>query len=815
MRLAHHLVGLIVHTEVLAPSITRMTVLFSVVSREPFACAIPLQEAMMGSAGHAATAGSAVQRQRPLLYTHDESSSCTGTDQATVLRDRCHKVSLQIAEAIAFCHSRSIILQGIAPGHSIWTSPNEDFETKLVVDWTLARTGVVSTRPVPIIAARSEQKAWLYDPPSPSCASRSELQVPWLEHAPHTYRSPESARHSDNLIMRKDDGALSSRPSSAVQDLVDIHTKCDDDCGAYSYTPVVTPATSDNYAWALVTLQMHEFGRCWDSGKGENGICAFENYLKKKRDVGLMSTDDLAAWAASVERTEWRGGRLNSFRPLRRSEDEGLPMPHGIEDRGAVCADTIVRRSRLCGSRIVQLSTIQKLVKEFPMNTAGTGGASIRLLWQQIRGGLQRITMSPCLERACGSCLAPEYSSRPCTMADVVDMIQIETLGVDGVEGSRGTVESLHVAQTLVRLGEALESRGTSLGNGGVKTQYQAATEVAPHSLEAWRNLARIQYTLREFSFAAESYKKLSELVPQRQRSGILELIDDCRRKHRFWGDAGGVPTTTAVVADTRSSGQGAKISTMRQGSSRKRIACASSKSEPTLPPANSSSTRPRAISFEKSEATGSSPLTPVRPRGVSDPPVRERASSFKALVHLAFRPSNIDATAPQQRLSAANEGDPQLQVKRRDSLSGMLIIKDEDGRPVLDGNMRGDSALAGLCIAFVADEEPTSPNVAIRARTPSTRQKRVPFPDNSNSELPPLDHDPQNDALSPPKTKPQQVHSKLPQLDSSLDSSNSRTLLKQLSAKLGFVAEKVGSSARNLLLDSSQRRSGSSSRLL
>ena len=166
----------------------------------------------------------------------------------------------------------------------------------------------------------------------------------------------------------------------------------------------------------------------------------------------------------------------------------------------------------------------------------------MRRLWQQIRGGLQRVTMSPELERAVNACLSKDFTARPSTMALVLDMMQatnargspadLDEAELPDESDTTATVDSLHVARMLNRIGEALDTRGACTRQAAA--EYKAATEVEPSFADALSNLARTQYVMREYANAADSFAKLAELVPLRQKTKILLLVDDCLRKHRF-----------------------------------------------------------------------------------------------------------------------------------------------------------------------------------------------------------------------------------------------------------------------------------------
>ena len=62
-------------------------------------------------------------------------------------------------------------------------------------------------------------------------------------------------------------------------------------------TPLVTPATSDNWAWALITLQMHEFGDVGTVGVARTARKRSQPSAQA-RDVAAWQTTQLARWAS-------------------------------------------------------------------------------------------------------------------------------------------------------------------------------------------------------------------------------------------------------------------------------------------------------------------------------------------------------------------------------------------------------------------------------------------------------------------------------------------------------------------------------------
>ena len=151
---------------------------------EPFSHAMSLDEAMMGPQGASSMghSSSQVQRQRPALYL-DEDDRGDAETLAAVLRRRCRSVATQIAEALAFCHSRSIIVNGLSPVHSVLVSPMRNFECKIFIDWGLARCAKAVESVVPV-TVRSRANVRNLCP----LQQRVGLEAPWVEHAPASYR---------------------------------------------------------------------------------------------------------------------------------------------------------------------------------------------------------------------------------------------------------------------------------------------------------------------------------------------------------------------------------------------------------------------------------------------------------------------------------------------------------------------------------------------------------------------------------------------------------------------------------------------------
>ena len=789
---------------------------------EPFSHAMSLDEAMMGPQGASSMghSSSQVQRQRPALYL-DEDDRGDAETLAAVLRRRCRSVATQIAEALAFCHSRSIIVNGLSPVHSVLVSPMRNFECKIFIDWGLARCAKAVERVVPV-TVRSRANVRNLCP----LQQRVGLEAPWVEHAPASYRSPESARHTRALMrsLRASNGMMAMPHCPSEHIVIPLgdaeNVKC--------YTPLVTPATSDNWAWALITLQMHEFGRCWDGGCGEDGAKAFANYQRKARDVAAWQTNELARWAANQPTSGAPALGMTS------GGDQGTPQSsHFTRDdlartSSAVDLEEIVRRSRLSGSRVAQLSTFQELVTAFPLNTAGSGG-NVRHLWQQIRGGLQRVTMSPELERAVNACLSNDFTTRPSTMNQVLDMMQAPNAHAPPADpdeagphdsDTTATVDSLHVARMLNRIGEALETHGACTRQAAA--EFKAATEVEPSFADALSNLARTQYVMREYANAADSFAKLAELVPLRQKPKILLLVDDCLRKHRFHfgpmhssspklgGTTVPKPTVSSATALAQKRTQPASMHRVNP----RRIACSPAVGALALPE-------------QAGRLQGRSNSTPIlRSRMGSPPPVGRQVRSL----------SNGSNTRSANELAPGNSTELKDEALV-DGVSGMRILRHESQQTEADGKAQ---ALVSRLILLDNDEEGSTLESTRRAvgpidadglerdpaetaRTPSPRECATTgisndepsphgFPKIGRREpKPPLSV---ADATAQTKSKPHFLSRE--RLSGSFEnkhgstSADGRNLLKALSHKLGQAVEKMSVGARNLL---DRRSSGSNSR--
>ncbi|CAM9679851.1 unnamed protein product [Discosporangium mesarthrocarpum] len=407
-------------------------------------------------------------------------------------------LAVQAASAVAHCHQRGVLLQDIKPD-DVLVTPN--WVVKLQPNFMHARLGqhlamgVVSEnsadRPQALSPDRGDAKANRGEERRrasrehcmPHCPS-GELVAPFSFATVPDYQSPEISQ-----ISRDQTGAGADRDKGG-----DV---------------LLTPCTSDIWAWALITLQMFS-DKLWDVGRGEEGLKALGLLERRRVGVEHWDTDDVIRWL--------------------------------LED-GLWCEEMEreLRVFKITGRHLLVPTTRREVVVNLGLFI--TRMDLVERLWEGITGSLQRWAMPTVLIGVLRRCLADRPNDRFSTMDEVCQRLY----GLPGLlkppfslveKPSVGeTAADLETAATVINdIGACLRYRGMV---AEAEKHYKLALLISNDLPEPHYNLGLlyITQTYDKFEEARIAFQTAAKIMgPQDRRHKVsLELAKHAERKSKFY----------------------------------------------------------------------------------------------------------------------------------------------------------------------------------------------------------------------------------------------------------------------------------------
>mmetsp|Transcript_14395 Transcript_14395/g.18862 ORF Transcript_14395/g.18862 Transcript_14395/m.18862 type:complete len:1711 (-) Transcript_14395:175-5307(-) len=191
--------------------------------------------------------------QGPLYYVKREHEE-DPYDKLAVLT-RMLRISTQLAEVIEYIHSKGVVLNSLTPD-DIFVSPY-NWHVYLRPNWIWS-----------CWVTKNQAYGQKGDAPS----SSEPLVAEYKGGLPLNYQSPEVADYSLNEGLSRGKVKLK-----------------------------LTPASTDMWAWALITLEMFSCGaQPWKLGSGQDALKGLKGYLKRPTAQN-MSRQDLMSWLRETE----------------------------------------------------------------------------------------------------------------------------------------------------------------------------------------------------------------------------------------------------------------------------------------------------------------------------------------------------------------------------------------------------------------------------------------------------------------------------------------------------------------------------------
>ncbi|CAM9192425.1 unnamed protein product [Chrysoparadoxa australica] len=396
----------------------------------------------------------------------------------------------QLAEAIAHCHERGVLLQDVKPSDVLASSTScflmlrpDLNHARAGESWNQAAQGI-DTHKLPTSSTGAELRA------SYSFGTQMDYQSPEIfEYRQRQHEAEASIKgHSfdtSNLMQRTE------------------HFK-------------VTPKTSDNWAWALITLKMFA-DQLWDVGSGHEGLRTLELLTSRKAGVDSWDTEGVISWLKS-------------------------------EELWSTDVEREVRTFKITGKQLMIPTSRREMVEKLGLFVTRPNDAG--RIWAAITGKLQRWVMPPGLVTVLRRCLADDPNDRFMSMNEIATALSSllrpshapsrrKSSALCGGYPGAGTdlsQSNAEMAMVLNNAGVCLKEKGfTALA----EQHYRMALKMDGKLIEAHSNLGLLYIDPRydKFELAKASFMAAANVMGRQDKrhKATLEAAKSAERKAKYF----------------------------------------------------------------------------------------------------------------------------------------------------------------------------------------------------------------------------------------------------------------------------------------